>query len=466
MRILFFLLIPLFSFGQSPKDTPIIHQEKADGYRGIWFTLGQFYPAGDKYSGGLGTYTAKHCPTAIYVPEVEKTFFVYGGTRLLQKKNICCAWCPILIIPRNQVPRPTIVHDKQGVDDPHDNASIARDDSGYIWVFVSGRARHRPGFKYKSLHPNSIDAFQQISEEEMAYPQPWYVPGEGFIHLFTKYTGLRELYFETSKEGTTWTSDQKIAGIREEGAERGGHYQVSNRQGDTIATFINRHPNGIVDQRTDLYYLQTVDMGKTWTNIQGEVLSIPLTEVENVARVEDYASKGKNVYLKDLQFDATGHPVCLYITSKGHEPGPENGPREWRLSRWNGEAWDTQVIFQSDHNYDMGSLYREGNTWKVIAPTEPGPQEHQTGGEVVMWISRDDGHTWETHSQLTQNSPANHSYCRRPVHAHPDFYSFWADGNPLEFSASYLYFTHAEGKHVWKLPEKMENEFEKPVRIR
>ena len=38
---------------------------KADGYKGIWFTLGQFSEYGDKYSGGLGTYTADHIPIAI-----------------------------------------------------------------------------------------------------------------------------------------------------------------------------------------------------------------------------------------------------------------------------------------------------------------------------------------------------------------------------------------------------------------
>ncbi|HWI59696.1 MAG TPA: hypothetical protein VNZ22_20885, partial [Bacillota bacterium] len=37
-----------------------------DGYRGIWFTLGQPSEYGDKYSGGLGTYTANHIPLAIY----------------------------------------------------------------------------------------------------------------------------------------------------------------------------------------------------------------------------------------------------------------------------------------------------------------------------------------------------------------------------------------------------------------
>jgi hypothetical protein len=33
---------------------------RAAGSRGIWFTLGQFSKYGDKYSGGLGTYTANH----------------------------------------------------------------------------------------------------------------------------------------------------------------------------------------------------------------------------------------------------------------------------------------------------------------------------------------------------------------------------------------------------------------------
>ena len=50
------------------------------GYRGIWFDLGQRSTHGSKYSGGLGTYTAKHCPLAIHAKAVNRTFFVYGGT--------------------------------------------------------------------------------------------------------------------------------------------------------------------------------------------------------------------------------------------------------------------------------------------------------------------------------------------------------------------------------------------------
>ena len=48
--------------------------QKADGYRGIWY-MNQ--PSDDeyvyKYSGGLGTYCAKHKPFAIYCKQVNKT---------------------------------------------------------------------------------------------------------------------------------------------------------------------------------------------------------------------------------------------------------------------------------------------------------------------------------------------------------------------------------------------------------
>jgi hypothetical protein len=54
---------------------------KDTGYRGIWY-MNQ--PSGDqyvyKYSGGLGTYCAKHKPFAVYCDKVKKTFFCYGGT--------------------------------------------------------------------------------------------------------------------------------------------------------------------------------------------------------------------------------------------------------------------------------------------------------------------------------------------------------------------------------------------------
>src|SRR5215212_8484781 len=53
---------------------------RIDGYRGIWY-MNQ--PQNDqfkfKYSGGFATYPQQHVPMAVYVPQAEKTFFVFGG---------------------------------------------------------------------------------------------------------------------------------------------------------------------------------------------------------------------------------------------------------------------------------------------------------------------------------------------------------------------------------------------------
>jgi len=98
----------------------------------------------------------------------------------------------------------------------------------------------------------------------------------------------------------------------------------------------------------------------------------------------------------------------------------------------------------------------------LIGPTETGPQPYNPGGEVALWKSTDKGHTWNKVKQLTSNSPYNHTYVRRPLNAHPDFYAIWADGHARQQSESRIYFTNRDGDHVWRLPVTMEGETAKP----
>lgn len=430
---------------------------EVDGYRGIWFTLGQFSKHGDKYSGGLGTYTANHVPLAVYSPEAGKTFFTYGGTRKKDERHLLIM-ASYYDHKTGKVPRPTIVHDKQGVNDPHDNGSINIDDKGYVWIYISGRSRRRPGFKYRSKEPFSVAAFERVSEEEMTYPQPWFVPRRGWIHLFTKYTHGRELYWETSRDGDTWSPDRKLAGM-------GGHYQVSGEHAGKVASFFNYHPGGNVDRRTNLYYVQTEDQGATWTTAAGRPLDVPLVDVHDPALVVDYEAQGKLMYTCDLNFDRDGRPLLLYVTSRGAEPGPENDPRAFTLTRWDGREWRTRTVAKTDHNYDMGSLWVSDHVWKIIAPTAPGPRPYGGGGEMCLWTSSDQGETWTLTRQITQRSPLNHNYARRPLHARDPFFAFWADGDPTRFSESRLYFCDSTGEHVWQLPYDMEGAFATPVEV-
>lgn len=429
----------------------------ADGYRGIWFTLGQFSTYGDKYSGGLGTYTANHIPVAIYAPQVNKTFFTYGGT--IKDDRHLLIMVSSYDHATGQVPRPTLVLDKQGVNDPHDNAALALDADGYIWVFVSGRATARPGWIFRSRKPYSIADFDFIKQDEMTYPQPRFIPGFGFFTLFTKYTNGRELYWMTSTNGLNWNAHQKLAGI-------GGHYQVSNVRADgMVASFFNRHPGGNVDKRTDLYYVQTTNYGVTWTTAAGVPVTLPLTASNNPARVFDYSSQGRLMYTCDLNFDTNGRPVLLYVVSNNYQPGPAGDPREWTIARWNGSQWLTNVVCTSDHNYDMGSLYIQPDKWVIIGPTQNGPQAWQAGGEMALWTSLDQGATWTMTRQITTNSLYSHTYARRPLNATDPFYVFWADGDPTQVTPSRLYFGDSTGTNVWRMPYDMAPPFATPSKV-
>jgi len=428
----------------------------AEGYRGIWYSN---QPQGDeyvyKYSGGLGTYCAKHSPFAVYAPEANKTFFCYGGT--VEGNRTLLHMVSYFDHATGTVPRPRILLDKKTTD-AHDNPVIALDAKGHVWIFSSSHGTSRPSYISVSVKPYDVDAFERVLTTNFSYTQPHYLPSRGFLFLHTKYGGGRRLFQMTSPDGRTWTEPEMLAHVEQ------GHYQVSGHHGAKVGTAFNFHPapKGL-NWRTNLYYMETDDFGRTWKNARGEPVELPLTTPDNPALVHDYRAEKRNVYLKDLAFDAEGRPVILHLTSGGWQSGPVNDPRIWQTARWTGDRWDIQGSIRSDNNYDMGSLYvEEGGTWRLIAPTETGPQPYNTGGEIAMWTSDDRGATWTKRKQLTRDSELNHTYVRRPVNAHPDFYALWADGHGRKPSESRLYFTNRDGEHVWRLPVKMDGAAAKP----
>lgn len=429
---------------------------KQDGYRGAWFELGQKSEYGDKYSGGLGTYTTSHVPIAIHAPKVNKTFFVYGG--FAPGERNLRSMISYYDHDKGIVPKPTVVHQKDRVNDPHDNPSLAIDDDGRLWVFVAGRANSRPGFIYKSVKPYKIDEFELIDTwDRMAYPQPWFVEGEGFLFLYTMYTKGREEYWRTSPDGRTWSEIHKLVGF-------GGHYQTSHHHKGRVVTAFNYHPRGNLDRRTNLYLLRTDDMGETWTNAAGEAIKTPLDEPHNPALVHDYEADGQRVYIQDVNLDANGDPVVLYVLSTDHRPGPQDPARSWSTARWDSseKVWKRNPVTTSTHNYDVGALYIESDgLWRIIGPSEPGPQHWGTGGEMAMWTSDDQGASWTKVRQLTAESSRNHAYARRPINAHDDFYALWADGDADKLSESHLYFCNKAGD-VFRLPPDMEEDYARP----
>ena len=442
---------------------------RAEGYSGIWY-MNQ--PQNDKYkykySGGFATYPQQHIPMAVYSKESNKTFFCYGGIK--PDANEIVNMVGVYDHATQRVARPTAVI-VRATNDTHYNPTLSLDDQGYITIFCNSHGQgmeRKPGsdeasesYIYRSDKPYSIEKFSRVYTSNFSYSQPWNVRGRGLLWLHTRYDGgKRRLFWATSADGTTWSAPRQLSQMAL------GNYQISWAQGDRVATAFDYHPDqGGLNARTNIYYLETRDFGESWQTSGGEKVRTPLNDIQNKALVHDYEKEGLLVYLKDLNFDAKGHPVILFLTSKGFAPGPQNGPHLWRTARWTGAKWEIRDAFLSDHNYDHGSLHIEADgPWRVIAPTLPGPQPDSTGGEISVHLSRDQGKTWEQTEKWPIDNGRNQTYVRRPLNASPDFYAYWADGDALKPSASDLYFATKDGQ-VFRLPAKMEAETAAPVRV-
>ncbi|MCA9258205.1 MAG: BNR-4 repeat-containing protein [Planctomycetales bacterium] len=487
---------------ESPTQGQTTYATPANGFSGIWYEnepLNGDYA--NKYGGGLATYPQQINPMAIYSASQNKTYFSFSydldpGPGL----NIGHA-ISYYDHQTNQVARPQIWIDKQ-TSDAHDAATLALDNDGYIYMFSMNHGEARQAYISKSANPYDISSFTSLlsptSTTDMAvfgnpsetpgnsgnprfsYASPWYVPNaeeaDKFLLLHTRYTdnnGDRDLFTTTSVDGDTWTPRKTFAQIED------GQYQTSwiKPDGASVGTIFNVHPSGQgLNARTDLYYMQTSDQARTWQTVDGLTLidnqganntpfsSRPEGPGTGAAQVYN-AAPGERVYLKDVNYDAAGNPVILFLTSPTAYPGDYGDPgpdRFVRTAHWNGSRWVVRSVTVTDNNYDHGSLYVESDgTWRIIAPFLDGPQQYATGGEMGMWTSSNQGQSWSVQT-ITSGSYVNHTYARRPLNAQDDFYAFWADGDGWEPSAVNLLFANKSGE-VFQLPSHMTGDFATPV---
>jgi len=454
---------------------------KLDGFAGVWYGNQPTDPPYHwKYSGGLGTYPQQHAPIAIHREDVRRTYFVFGspGKRPAQpgykprgKESDGETGCCISYFDHDThtLARPVelMVRD---VIDAHENPVVCIDDAGRLLVFCPAHGSGRPSHILRSAQPHDIHSFEVACHFEaghnFSYPQPWWIADHGmvFLHTFYEPGGRRRLGVTRSGDGVTfpgWDEKPFLSKIAE------GSYQISWPRGDgLLATAFDMHPKvegGIpLNHRTNIYYAQSADGGKSWQTATGDDLALPLTDIANPARVYDGQADGLLVYLKDLQFDPQGRPVIVYLTSTSCWPGPDGGPHTWKLAKFNGQGWSHHTITTSDHNYDHGSLlFVADDDWRLIAPASPGPQACATGGQMTLWQSRDQGVTWVKVKPLIVDPAHNHTYARRPLDAHAGFAMLWAAADAHHPSCSSFYFCDADGK-TWKMPEAVAEDFMEP----
>ena len=451
-----------------PHACPVLLNAKADGFRGLWYYNQRIKgPYKFKYSGGLGTAFEANVPMAVYAKEVDKTFFSWGGADELNTTLYHCI--SYFDHKTGLVARPTIVVDKRTID-AHDTPVINIDEKGYIYLISPSHGKTRPSCIAKSSRPYDISHFDIVWTGNFSYTQPWFVKGEGCLLINTVYNTDGEWqrlnYLSSSKDGKTWTPNKSFVFI-----EDGDYIRSWQAPSGKIGVTFDRHPGDkrpkALNFRTDVFYMESDDCGRTWKSADGRKVDLPVSKRENPALVFKYAEKGLNAYIKGVRYDADGNPFILYLLSKGFEAGPENGPREWCVARWTGKEWQeikTGII--GGNNYDFGVLFIDSATdWTILGALEMGPQPYNPGGEICAYRTRDAGKTWKKERQLTSKSVRNHNYARQPLNFHRDFSAYWFDGDGLKPSVSKMYFCDRDF-NVYHLPLKFEGDFVKPVKVK
>jgi hypothetical protein len=232
-------------------------EPKLDGYRSIWYYN---QPQGDeyvyKYSGGLGTYTCKHRPLAVYRPEVNKTFFCYGGTDETTAR--CCTWSRTSTTPpapcrgrrcwsTNAPPTRTTTRSSRSTPRDTSSSSPARTEpAAFVHLPQQTALRHR---RIRADRHDQLLLHAAVPHSGQGVPFPAdHLPGRPG-QLFPNQPGRLRVDRAAAALAVRprTLSDQRT--VRD--GEAGQRVQLSS-----AGTGLN--------WRTNLYYMETSDFGETW----------------------------------------------------------------------------------------------------------------------------------------------------------------------------------------------------------
>tara|TARA_R100001594_G_scaffold1048_2_gene4353 strand:+ start:8259 stop:9560 length:1302 start_codon:yes stop_codon:yes gene_type:complete len=380
-----------------PKPPPVVETPKQivttnTGWESTWQELSQKFDGVPKYSGAFGTYTNKHRPVAIQGNgEVFTTF----SDNLEGNLNI---W----VTKGNER---TLVHTFYDWQDPHNNAAINIDPDGYIMLHIASRgipSKDKNGAVYKSSEPYSIESFDCFAGDcndgeiwDESYPQP-HNTAWGYHTMYTD-------YLPTVKDETSccvwYRSQWSKKGDERTQLTTGAHYQISYYSDltKTLYTAYNYHIKNKADWRVNLHVLKTTD-GSTWTNLDGEVMELPVYGNSESTLVFD--SGDNYVYLKDIIVDKEGKLRVLYTESTSYDPTVGS-----RYIKEFVEGQGSKIITPVGHNYNSGSYFQGEDLYIGVGTFGI---DNYSGGDLSLYKLTEKGYTIE--SKLSDGS--NWSYLR------------------------------------------------------
>jgi len=184
--------------------------------------------------------------------------------------------------------------------------------------------------------------------------------------------------------------------------------------------------------RYSIYYMYSDDGGLNWRRIDGDIITLPVSDLAAGCRVIDTSTSDDYLHWSDMQLDSNGNPLFLFTVGSGTS-------FNFKFIYWTGSAWDTNTIVATDHAYDTGALVIiASNDYRAFMPCIAA-QANRQGGDIDEYKSTDGGDTWAKQQSLTTSSTYSHGYIKSVLNSHADFRILWSYGDSSYQGASVDY---------------------------
>jgi len=366
---------------------------------------------------------------AVYAPEVNRTFFVFGD----QHNRPCIAFFDH---GAGEFSTPLALG-KNPDGNAHRNPTLLINEDGLLYVFYGYVGANQPLHVLRSVGPYDIANWvrrEDLAPSGASYPQPWQLESGKITVVYRVTRGW--CCRTTGDGGRSWSeptiiiqfSDYEFLStayamtVAENGSfPRRIHLTWSKLGGGSSE---EQRTKPLWARRYDVYYACSDDGGDTWRRSDGTALRLPISEAD---AEKVYESGEHGVWLKDIQLDSAANPCILFI-----DADTRTYASTWKFARSANGAWSLSDIATSDHMYDGGAiLLSSADDFRMYGPTKT-VQEYCDGGEIVEWRSSDQGKTWHAAAQLTTASRYSHNHVkavRNRQQGDGRFRLFWSYGD-------------------------------------
>ncbi len=385
-------------------------------FRGAWYGSGRENTLPGHafvYAGAKATYSAWHRPMAVYSPEVNRTFFVYGDA---QNRPAVSEFDHAA----GRFAKPWALGTNPD-DNAHRNPTLLVDEEGFLFVFYGYHGSRQPIHVLRSLYPHDISAWTHVSDltdGNGSYANPWQLlPGE-IIVPHRQPTGW--CFKKSRDQGATWSDTVELVSFSTyEGTStvyglttaqagpypRGIHFVWSRLGGGTPEAIRTKH---LWARRYNVYYACSYDGGDTWQRSDGTPYTLPITE--DTAELV-YNSGEHGTWLKDLLIGSGGRPLVLFLDGDA-----DTYRSTWKIARRTEPGWDIVDLTTSDHMYDGGAFCAlNPNDIRLFGPSAPA-QPGCDGGNIEEWQSTDGGANWTRLRTLTHGTERSHNHVKTVLH--------------------------------------------------